>query len=460
MNRKPAFASKIQLPDLVRTIVEEIASRGAQALVVGGVVRDLALGEIYQDLDIEVHRMRLDDLEALLSRFGEVDLVGKQFGVLKLWGVDADWSVPRRDSRGRHPVVESDPWMGIEAAARRRDLTINAMALDPLDGTVYDPFNGLDDLENKVLRAPDADLFIEDPLRFYRVMVFTARFGMRPDAILNRLCGSMSLEGVAMERIEDEFTRLFLKSRNPSIGLRWLGEVGRIHEILPEAARLDGLEQDPKWHPEGDVWEHTLQVVDAAAGLTIGDLEQDLMLLWSALCHDLGKAGTTELIDGRIRSPGHTDLSGELAVQLMERIVNHQVVIRGATKLSVHHLKPHDFFVNNASPKAFKRLALALAPETRLERLAALAVADYRGRNPEGHEPLVVDSREAGWFLDQAEQLKVQREPERPVLMGRHLLGAVKPGPEMGKLLKRAYEIQLSEDIRDVEELKRRVFEE
>lgn len=460
MIRKPAFASKIRLPSLVKTIVEEIASHGAQALVVGGVVRDLALGQIYQDLDIEVHRMSLDDLEALLGRFSEVDLVGKQFGVLKLRGVDADWSVPRRDSKGRRPVVESDPWMGIEAAARRRDLTINAMALDPLDGTVYDPFNGLDDVEHKILRAPDADRFVEDPLRFFRVMVFTARFGMQPDEELNRLCRFMSLDDVARERIEDEFTRLFLMSRRPSIGLRWLGEVGRLVEILPEAARLDGLEQDPQWHPEGNVWEHTLQVVDAAAGLTIGDREQDLMLLWSALCHDLGKAGTTELIDGRIRSPGHTELSGELAVRLMERIVNHQVVVRGAAKLSIHHLKPHDFFVNNASPKAFKRLALALSPETRLERLAALAVADYRGRNPAGDEPLNLDSREAGWFLEQAEALKVQREPERPVLMGRHLLEVMKPGPEMGKLLHRAYEIQLAEDILEVEELKRRVLEE
>jgi tRNA nucleotidyltransferase (CCA-adding enzyme) len=145
---------------------------------------------------------------------------------------------------------------------------------------------------------------------------------------------------------------------------------------------------------------------------------------------------------------------------MVGRIVSSERVRRGAVKLSVHHLKPHDFHVNNASPRAFKRLALKLAPETSLERLAALALADFRGRNSHGDEPLEVESPRAAWFLRQAMELKVNREPEPPVLKGRHLLDCMKPGPDMGRLLRRAYEIQLEEGVEDPAELKQRVLSE
>jgi len=270
----------------------------------------------------------------------------------------------------------------------------------------------------------------------------------------------MDLSGVAGERIEEEFTRLFLRSRRPSMGLKWIETAGRLQEIMPEAAALVGLEQDPQWHPEGDVWTHTLQVLDAAAQLRIQDRDQDLMFLWAALCHDLGKAGTTAVIEGRIRSPGHSELSRELAGPFLDRLIKNARVREGAIKLSAHHLKPCDFYVNKAGPRAFKRLALALAPETSLERLAAFSLADFRGRNSNGDEPLEITCEKSAWFLEQAEAFHVKDEPEKPVLMGRHLLDVMQPGPEMGQVLHRAYEIQISEEIRNVNELKTRVLEE
>lgn len=455
---KSGYFKEIALPREAREVVEAIAAAGGQALLVGGFVRDLIMGLAPKDLDIEVHGLELERLEAVLGRFGVVDLVGKQFGVLRLHGLDADWSVPRRDSAGRHPTIVPDPHMGIEEAARRRDLTVNAMAADPLDGTLYDPFDGQGDLGRKVLRAPDAARFVEDPLRFYRVMAFAGRLEMTPDAELCALCRDMDLGDVARERIEEEFAKLFLKGVRPSIGLRWIQSIGRLGEILPEVAPLVGLEQEPRWHPEGDVWRHTLQTVDAAAQLRSGDREEDLMLMWSALCHDLGKAGTTEFSNGRIRSPGHAELSAELTKRLMGRIVGNHQVLKGAIKLSAHHLKPHDFAANKATARGFKRLALALAPETNLLHVATLALADYRGRNPDSDEPLDIRSEECEWFIEQAENLRVQHEPEKPVLMGRHLLDVMKPGPAMGVVLRKAYEIQLGEGVKDVEELKRRVM--
>jgi tRNA nucleotidyltransferase (CCA-adding enzyme) len=457
---KPDFAQDIPMPHEVEEIVRRVAAEGGKALLVGGMVRDRALGLDAKDLDIEIHRLELDRLEALLGHFGKVDLVGKQFGVLRVHGIDADFSVPRKDSRGRHPEVAPDPFMGIEEAARRRDLTINAMAIDTLEGKLYDPFDGMKDMKQRRLRAPDANRFPEDPLRFFRVMGFIGRFEMDPDEELDALCKAMDLTGVARERIEEEFNRLWLRSRRPSLGLRWLEAISRLEEVLPEAAALVGLDQDPGWHPEGDAWQHTLQVVDAAAGLKMGDREQDLMLLWAALCHDLGKAETTIEEDGRIKSPGHTEVSARMAENLLGRYVGNQKVLEGAVKLSEHHLKPHDFYVNKAGSKAFKRLALVLSPETTLERLAAMALADTRGRNPDGDEPQEIASEKCDWFLEMARQLKVEREPEPPVLKGRHLLDVIKPGPEMGRLLRKAYEIQLGEDIRDKDVLRARVLDE
>lgn len=459
-NLEPFSLRNLRLEPGVSRLVRAVIDAGGRPLLVGGMVRDRILGVDSTDVDIEVHEMPLACLEAVLARFGAVDLVGKQFGVLRVRGVDADWSVPRHDSKGRHPEVAPDPYMGIEAAARRRDLTVNALAVDLKEERLVDPFGGLEDLARGVLRYVDPDRFVEDPLRFFRVMRFAGQLEMEPDPALTELCRTMELSGVAKERVEEEFGRLFLASRRPSRGLRWLAQTGRLAEVLPEAARLVGLAQDPGWHPEGDVWVHTLQVVDAAAALRIGRREEDLMLLWGALCHDLGKVDTTRRVDGRIRSPEHTERGRASAERLLSRIVTARRVIAGAVKLAVHHLKPHDFYVNRASPRAFRRLALELAPEANLELLARLALADHRGRNPAGAEPLAVGSEKCDWFLEQAEALRVRREPEKPVLMGRHLLDVMPPGPAMGRVLARAYEIQLAEGIRDVEILKARVLKE
>ena len=457
---KPSFLDRLRLPGRIREIVRAVIAAGGRPLLVGGGVRDLALGREPKDVDIEVHDLSLDALETVLLGFGAVDLVGKQFGVLRIHGTDADWSVPRTDSKGRKPEVTPDPFMGIEAAARRRDLTVNAMAVDLERGTLLDPFGGLEDLRAGRLCAVDPAFFAEDPLRFFRVMAFAGRLEMIPDEALTALCASMDLSGIAGERIDDEFTKLFLKSARPSLGLSWLKATGRLGEVLPGLERLEAVEQDPGWHPEGNVWIHTMQVVDAAAKLRRSDLEMDLMLLWAAICHDLGKADTTSVENGRIRSLGHEERSAELADELLRSRVTRAAVRTGAVKLVGAHLRPQDFQSNRAGPGAFKRLALALAPETTLDHLADLVLADARGRNPDSDVPLEDADSVATWFRERARELAVDREPETPVLLGRHLLDRMPPGPGLGKLLKRAYEIQIGEGIRDREALRARVLDE
>ena len=446
--------------ELIRFLCRRIADSGGRAFFVGGVVRDRFLNRKPKDIDVEVYGLSLERLEQVLAERGRVSLVGRQFGVFRVWGLDVDWSLPRRDSRGRHPVVEIDPSMSPKEASRRRDLTMNAMLRDVLTDELIDHWGGRKDIERKILRTPDEALFVEDPLRFYRVMQFAARFEMTPDKALEAVCAQMDISRVSVQRVEEEFAKLFLEADRPSLGLRWLDRIGRLGGVFPELAHLKGTPQEPAWHPEGDVWLHSLQVVDAAAALRSGSRERDLMLIWAALLHDIGKPATTTERAGKIRTPEH-DREGEaLARSVLQRMVKKHSVIRGTVKLVGQHMKPLQFYQNKSSEKAFKRLAVKLAPEADLELLAALALADCRGMNPHGELPLETDSEMVSWFLDMARASRVSKEPEKPVLMGRHLKGLVEPGPRMGEVLETAYRIQLEEGIRDTGELKKRAFKE
>ena len=141
---------KIKNYTKIRAIVDEIARHKGRALVVGGAVRDMVMEIAIKDLDIEVYGLHEEQLEKILAQFGPVSLVGKSFGVLRIAGLDVDWSLPRADSPGRKPTVVIDPHMTIEHAARRRDLTMNAMSFDIITQELIDPLGGLSDIKNKI----------------------------------------------------------------------------------------------------------------------------------------------------------------------------------------------------------------------------------------------------------------------------------------------------------------------
>ncbi len=439
-------------------ILEEIALKKAIPYLVGGAVRDIFLHKSSKDIDIEVEGLSIDCLEKILQQFGTVSLVGKAFGVLKLHSLDIDWSVPRTDSAGRHPQVAFHPHLTPEQAFARRDLTINAMGINLLTHQLIDPFNGLSDLENHKLRTPNPILFIEDPLRFFRVMHFIARFQMEPDEELNQICATMNLNGLALERIAAEFDKLFLLSSSPSRAFVWLARIGRLHEIYPEIAATQGIPQDPEWHPEGDVWEHTLQALDAAAGTVYQNNHERLMILYAALCHDLGKVTTTKFMDNRWRSHGH-DVEGErIAKKFLVRISVHTGLIDAACLLVRQHMMPGQLVHNQSTPAAYKRLAARLAPHVTLQQLALVAYADARGRNKNKEDSYDQPVPWIDEFLDRAHKANVLSAPEPPLLQGRDLLDVVKPGPRLGQLIRRAYQIQIDEGIVDKEEIKKRIL--
>lgn len=443
----------------LESIVDRIASGGGVALLVGGAVRDLFLGHEIKDLDIEIHHLTIDQLQLILSNYGPVSCIGKAYGVLRIHGLSIDWSLPRRDDAGRKPIVSLHADIDMRTACARRDLTINAMAINLKTYELIDPFNGLQDLKDGVLRAPDVELFVQDPLRFYRVMQFIGRFNARPDKALTDVCMRMDISAVSCERIEQEFNKLFLKSIQPSRGLRWIMAIGRMSEVLCELQLLRGVMQNKQWHPEGDVFEHTMQAVDAAAaiGCTYADESQRLLLIYGLLCHDLGKITATHVVNGIIKSERHAVQGVPLARRMMSRLTKNHDRIDGVCTIVRYHMEPGQFVTGNAGHAAYKRLASKCAPHVTLGLLADVARADKRGRNPDGLDPLTTDDPRIVQFLKHARAAGVIDVVEQPLLQGRDIADLVAPGPEMGDYLRVAYELQIEEDFTNKDELKTRL---
>ena len=440
------------LDPVILDVARAVERAGGRALLVGGYVRDRLLGIDAKDVDVEVFGLDVDALESVLASFGRVLHIGRSFGVLRLAHLDVDFSLPRRDSKiapgHRGFAVSCDPHLDFRNAARRRDLTINSMSLDPLRGELIDPFEGRRDLDRGVLRATDERAFSEDPLRALRVAQFIARFDMRPEPALSALCREADLDQISGERIFGELRKLLLKGRRPSAGLGFL-ETSGLLRFFPELAALVGVPQDPLWHPEGDVWVHTRMVVDEAATLRDGG-DDDLALMLGALCHDLGKPATTLAgADGRIRSPAHSERGVEPTLALLERLRAPKELVRRVCALVEHHLAPALFVRNRAGAKGYRRLARKLhAAGASFELLVRVARADHLGRSTEDARARSFPAGER--FLDEARALLVAEEPPRDAVMGRHLIArGLRPGPAFAGLLERCREVQDEENWQD-----------
>jgi tRNA nucleotidyltransferase (CCA-adding enzyme) len=428
-----------------RRVAEAVARSGGRAILVGGYVRDRLLGIESKDLDIEVFGLSFENLERLLSSLGEVIHIGKAFGVFRVKGFDADFSLPRRDSKVRPGHrgfdVAYDPDMSFVEAARRRDLTMNAIGLDPLTLEYLDPHGGRRDLREKRLRATDPFHFPEDPLRGLRVAGFAARFEMAPDEELKKLCSELDLSELSAERIEVELQKLLLRARRPSIGFELLRET-RLLRFFPEIEALVGVPQEPDWHPEGDVWIHTMMVLDEAAKLRTENAEDDLALMYGALAHDFGKPATTETIGGRITSYEHDVTGALIAETFLEKLRAPKDLTLKVKALVRHHLAPALFHKNGATAKAYRRLARDLAASgVRPDLLLRVATADHLGRTTD--DAFARRFPSGDHFKKMMESLELTEEAPKDVVLGRHLVArGLAPGPEFGRILAECREVQ------------------
>ena len=436
-----------------RDIASRVRAAGGRALLVGGAVRDALLGGVrVKDVDLEVFGLEPHALKALLAERYPFEPCGVSFGVLKLKGLDIDVALPRRESkRGEgHRAFEiySDPTLSVAEAARRRDFTINAIYYDVLAHAIEDPYDGVADLEKRLLRHVSPQ-FVEDPLRVLRGMQFVARFALKPAPETIAICHGIGLEGLASERLFDEWKKFILKGRDMSAGLEFLRATGWVR-FFPELNALIGCEQDPHWHPEGDVWEHTKLCCDFFAKTRIGDEDEDLIVGLAVLCHDFGKPLTTAYDPAaqRIRSIGHDEAGVAPTKSFLRRLTNEERLLKDVPPLVAAHMKPFAFWKSHAGDAAIRRLALKVG---RLDRLIRVSRADDEGRLATS-VATSARGQDLDWLAEAAHRLAVADAAPKPILQGRDLIAmGLKPSPQFGVWLKETFDAQLDGAFSDLD---------
>ncbi len=422
-----------------REIAREVEKRGGRTYYVGGFVRDRVLGIENKDVDIEVHGVPAPVLEEILDTLGERTEMGASFGVYGLKHLDLDIAMPRKEEatgRGhRDFAVFTDPWLGTEKAARRRDFTMNALMEDVRTGEIIDHFGGREDLKKGILRHVDDRSFPEDPLRVLRCAQFAARFGfsVAPETIT--LCKQMDLTTLPRERVLGELDKALLKAKRPSVFFKVLREMDQLESWFPEVKTLIGVPQDPIHHPEGDVWNHTMGVLDAAAGMREAAKEPRNLLL-AALCHDFGKPQTTTIDEGgHIRALRHETAGVPLAEAFIKRLTSEGEVRRYVTNMVAQHMRPNMIAEGHPKLKTTNRLFDdSVCPED----LLLLCKADRMGQHKEagyGSVEALLHSRLEAYRATMA----------KPGVTGRDLVElGFRPGPEFSEALKFAHKLQLA----------------
>ncbi len=435
---RPALPADSGIPELAR----RFEAAGGRLVVVGGWVRDALLGRASHDLDLEVFGLAEEAVEPLLAELGFSPRVGRQFPVWRRGRDGLDLAYPRDGARVYRADRPDSVIEAFRAAARHRDLRINAIGWDPLTQALIDPFDGALDLAARRLRAVDPGTFPVDPLRLLRVARFAALLEAEPDAALVALCRGLELGDVAAERIGGELDRMLGDPLRPARGFALLASLGRL-DALPPLARLVGVPQDPVWHPEGDVFVHTLRVVDCARAIAAGlGAEEARILRLAALCHDLGKPETTTVEGGRIRSIAHEAASARRTRAWLSALRFPERIVRIVAVLVARHLAPSQLVAQGSGPRAYRRLARRLAEgPASLVQLERLARADHLGRTT--REALAGEYAAGPAFLAAAEAAGVRDGPRPDVVSAAALMArGVAPGPELGRRLQRCREIE------------------
>ncbi len=404
------------LPGRLLKIAGDIREAGGRAFLVGGWVRDALLGKSCRDYDVEVYDMAQDALVPILSKYGRTNLVGKAFGVIHLAmkGLSLDFSFPRTESKvgygHRGFVVHTDEKLSFKEAALRRDFTINAMGMELPELTLCDPYGGIDDLKSHTLRHV-GPAFAEDSLRILRGVQFASRFGcsLAPDTV--ELCRTLSLDDLSVERLFEEFKKWLLKPGKPSLGLKAFLDI-KLDEYFPEI------------HPFKDSWE------------TLGTI-LDNMVPWR---DTLPEAQAMEFAFAALLCG-----SPETSLKFLERITNETHLLKIVPPLLKAYQELDTAIVNDAP--ALRRLAVKLGGLKLLGLLVKCTPREFYAGSAADGECF------ADKFWNAASELDLIEEAPQPYLMGKMLMDmGVKPGKQMGEIIKKSFELQLDGEIRNAEE--------
>ncbi len=411
------------LPARLLRISEDIRKAGGRAFLVGGWVRDALLGKNCRDYDVEVYDLAQDELVPILKNYGKTNLVGKAFGVIHLAmkGLSLDFSFPRTESKvgygHRGFVVHTDEKLSFKEAALRRDFTINAMGMELPELTLCDPYGGIDDLKKSVLRHV-GPAFVEDSLRILRGVQFASRFALTLAPETVELCRTLSLSDLSIERLFEEFKKWLLKPGKPSLGLRAFLDIG-LDEFFPEIKPLCGS------------WELLGNMLDRMV-----DVRRDSLNLTEEQLSEFSFAG---LLCGNSLASQDDEALKKTIVKFLQRMTNEVHLIRNVPDL-LSCFGALDFERVPAAPE-LRRIAVKLGGLKLLCLLLQSIPAE-----------LVKSENFVNDFIKTSRELNIVDGAPEPFLTGKMLIDlGVKPGRQMGELIKESFELQLDEVLTSVD---------
>lgn len=456
--------------DIIEKLAYRVAELGGRAYMVGGAVRDEIMKRPIKDVDIEVHGISEEVLEAVLKELGKPIRFGSAFGVYSLAGHQIDIALPRSERKAgnghRDFEIEIDPFIGIKEAARRRDFTMNALLKDILSGEIADPYGGTEDIKNRIIRHIDDKKFGEDPLRALRAAQFRSRFGFQVAPSTISICRALGLRNLSAERVEMEMKKALLESRRPSEFFECLREMGQLGYWFKELEQLIELEQNPKFHPEGDVWTHTMMVLDRAAHFRPSASDPYAFMLL-ALTHDFGKITTTEFVNGAIHAYGHELQGAEIAERFLDRVCHGSDIKKYIANMIPNHMRPNKIAEARSAVKKTNRMFddaaspsdliyFAICDKPKLHYLEANKCEP--NETHESHETqsnidieseLYTDdekSREQERIKFLFDRLDLYRDMmARPYVTGKDLINrGIMPGDDFGTILEYAHKLRLA----------------
>lgn len=372
--------TKITVPKLADTIFRDIHDHGGEVYLVGGFVRDHIMKRESKDIDVEIYHLSYRDLTDILSSYGAVLTFGESFAVTHLSTLpNVEFALPRKEKKtgNRHQdfdiIVEPD--LPLEQASSRRDFTCNALMYDYFNETIKDFHGGIEDIKNGILEIVDSHTFIEDPLRVLRAASFISRLEFKASHKTLALCREMvkdyMLEELSLERINEEYDKILMSSR-PSLGFAFLKDINALPDYLKN---LIGCYQRPDYHPEGDVWNHTMLVIDIAA-LVKNKASDPLGFMWGSLLHDIGKPAVTD-------QEGHAYRHAEVGAD----IFNHDVKLIPSKRrrlyvrtLIYYHMRLMQLFNGHSRPIKYKKLLKHIENKCPLNDLILITKCDKLGR--------------------------------------------------------------------------------
>lgn len=434
--------NKFRFNALVNQIFNDIDRLGGRAYLVGGIVRDMLIyNQVdYHDVDVEVYGLSIEQLEALLSQYGQVNCVGKSFGIFKLDVLpNFDFALPRREIKSGISHKEFDiivePDMDLKIAASRRDLTINALMYDIKTGQIYDFYHGQEDLAKRTLRMVSEKSFLEDPLRVLRVAQFAARLDFFVEPETKLMCKKMvqdrCLETLSNERVFQEYNKL-LSSNRPSIGLKFLKEIKALWPCLDV---LSSTMQRLDYHPEGDVWRHTLLVVDLGA-LCAHKTSNPLGFMWSALLHDIGKALVTTK-EGH--APGHNEAGVKIFNEQLKGIIPDKQLQKYIKTMIFYHMHLMNMVRNGAKDYGYFKILKGIDGIVSIEDLILITKCDKLGRYKDEHENINRFD-----YVMKEKMARLGKIAQKPLIDGHDLKAlGIQQSSKYSELLDRAYDLQL-----------------